>query len=247
MDGTHLRVVLVRSRNSGNVGAVARALKTMGLAELVLAAPYRFDAGRAREMAVHATDVLERARIVPTLDAAIADCGLVVGTTSRPTAARHGVLAPRALAAEIGAVVSRQPVALVFGPEHHGLSNDELGRCHRVVTIPTSAAYRSLNVAQAVLVCVYELFVATTEEPVIPASPRATSQQVEFMYARLEDGLRAIGFLHDGNARHMMEAVRGLLAHARLDDHGIQLLLGIARQMAWAGARRGAPAAGASA
>jgi tRNA/rRNA methyltransferase len=115
-----------------------------------------------------------------------------------------------------------------------------------VVTIPTSAAYRSLNVAQAVLVCVYELFVAAIDGPVIPAPPRATSQQAEFMYARLEDGLRAIGFLHDGNARHMMETVRGVLAHARLDDHGVQVLLGIARQMAWAGAQRGATAAGVS-
>ncbi len=240
-----IRVVLVRTRSCGNVGAVARALKTMGLHQLVLVAPRRPGGPGAVRMAVHAGDVLARARVVSSVAEAVADCGLVVGTTSRPSASRRGAIPPRAIAGEILAAATRQDVALVFGPEDHGLSNGELDLCHRLVTIPTSSAYRSLNLAQAVLVCVYELFVAAGAA-VIPSTvpDRAPVHRLEFMFERLETGLGAIGFLHAGSARHMMAMLRRILGGASLDDHAVRVLLGMARQMQWAGVMAGRPRAG---
>lgn len=230
-----IRVVLVRARHSGNVGASARVLKNMGLGLLVLVAPNRFRIARAAQMAVHAREVLERRRTVRTLGDAIADCGLVIGTTSRPSAFHRGAVSPRHLAADVLAATGSNDVALVFGPEHHGLTNAELALCQRVMTIPTSAAYGSLNVAQAVLVCAYELFVTAHAGGVVAATPaRAATARLEFMYAQLEDALRSIGYLHPGNADHMMQVFRRMFGRAGLDDHDVQVLLGVARQMRWA-------------
>ena len=246
MDPARVRVVLVRPRIAGNIGAVARALKCMGLRQLVLVAPPRFDRGEAGRRAVHARDVLDRARIVPSLADGIGDCGVVVGTTGRPVAARTRITSPRLAAGEIVAAAARQPVALLFGPEDHGLSNDELARCQHVVTIPTDPAYPSLNLAHAVTVVAYELLLARRQGHAIPeAPPRAAAGRLEFMYARLEESLGAIGFLHPGNARHMMGTLRRMLSTAHLDDHAVSVLLGIARQVRWAAARMHERAGGA--
>jgi TrmH family RNA methyltransferase len=240
MDAGRVRVVLVRTRSPGNVGAAARALKSMGLERLVLVAPRRPGNPGAARMAVHARDVLARARVVSSLAEAVGDCELVVGTTSRPAANGRAAVPPRAVVSEILAAATRQDVALVFGPEDHGLRNDELDVCHRVVTIPTSPAYRSLNLAQAVLVCLYELFVGAETDRVPPAPPeRAAVERLEFMFGRLEAGLGAIGFLHPGSRRHMMAVLRRILGAAPVDDRAVSVLLGVARQMQWAGGRAG--------
>ena len=244
-----IRVVLVRPRQSGNVGAAARALKNMNLRELVLVAPWRFDPDRAAEMAVHAADVVSASRVVGTVADAVADCGLVVGTTSRTSAQRHGAVSPREMAPDILSAASSAPVALLFGPEDHGLSNEDLALCQRVVTIPTGPGYPSLNLGQAVLVCAYELFVASSTRAGERAgargvsTPRAASSRLEFMYARLEEALLRIGFLHDGNATHMMRTLRRTLGRAALSDDEVQIFLGLARQMRWAG-ERALPGAG---
>ena len=249
-----IRIVLVRPQHPGNVGAAARAMKNMGLADLVLVAPMPLDVDAAAPMAVHARDVLARHRRVATLAEAIGDCGLVVATSGR-LAGDTGGVSPHALAATILDASAADEVALVFGPEDHGLSNDELMRCQRVITIPTAGDYASLNLAQAVLICGYELRLAAAARRDDPAPPPALDAAteprsagrgalapaafVEQMYAALERALRAIGFLHRDNGVHMMRAIRRLLGRAALDVYDTRILLGLARQISWIAGRAG--------
>ena len=232
-----VRVILVRPRNSGNIGAAARAIKNMGLGRLFLVAPLRFEEARAAGMAVHAKDVLRHGCAVGTLEEAVASCGLVVGTTSRPSAVRSGALSPRVLAPEIVAASGSNDVALVFGPEHHGLSSEDLKLCHRVASIPASPQYASLNVAQAVLLVAYELFLAGGQVGSVGERILAPSECSELMYAKLEEALRTIGFLQAGNAEHMMQTFRRILGRAALTEHDVRVFLAVARQIRWAGSR----------
>ncbi len=231
-----IRIVLVRPREAQNVGAVARAMKNMGLTQLVLVDAPPLDETRAETLAVHAADVLRARRAAATLAAAVADCGLVVGTSGRPTAVRDGGAAPRALAPVILAAAEVNDVALVFGPEDHGLALEELKHCQHVLTIPTSEAYGSLNLAQAVLVCAYELFTAPPPGAPDPqARVLARHDRLELMYAKLEAGLQAVSFLHGEEAAATMRRIRRMLGRVGLDDDEVQILLGMARQMSWAG------------
>ncbi len=229
----NVRVVLVRPQSAGNVGAVARALKNMGIHELCLVEPACvLPASEADAMAVHARDVLQAARAVPSLPAALEGCGLVVGTTCRGGAYRVAARPPRAAAGDIVRAAAANRVALVFGPEDHGLSNEEVRHCQQLLTIPTAAAYASLNLAQAVLLCCYELFLAA-QTPQAPARPRAAAERVEFMFQRLQAALLSIGFLNPVNPEHIMFSIRRLLGEAALDDRDVRIVLAMARQMEW--------------
>jgi TrmH family RNA methyltransferase len=232
-----IRVVLVRPREAQNVGAVARAMKNMGLARLVLVDAPALDEARAATLAVHATDVLAARREVATLTEALADVGVAVGTSGRATATRDGAVTPRALAPAIVAASAANEVALVFGPEDHGLALEELKLCQHVLAIPTSDAYGSLNLAQAVLVCAYELWIATPDPAAPPPAARtvATNERLELLYGKLEAGLHAVSFLHGEEAAAVMRRFRRMLGRAALDDEEVQMLLGVARQMQWAG------------
>lgn len=235
MAACNIRIVLVRPRGAANVGAVARGMKNMGLRELVLVAPRLREIRPARAMAVHAADVLAAARVVPTLDAAVADCGLVVATTSRVGAGRVG-RSPRALAPRIVAAAAARPVALVFGPEHHGLTNADLRACHQVLTIPADAAYPSLNLAQAVMVCAYELFQAAAAAGIPEPGPAlAPAGEVQRALARLQEALVTIGFLHRDNPERIMAAFRDIFGRAGLDGREVRILFGLARQIEWYG------------
>ncbi len=228
-----IRIVLVRPREAQNVGAVARAMKNMGLGRLVLVDASALDETRAATLAVHASDLLAARRDVASLADALAGCGLVVGTSGRATAARDADTTPRALAPAMLAAATANDVALVFGPEDHGLTLEELKLCQRVVAIPTSDAYGSLNLAQAVLVCAYELWVAAT--PSAEARALASHERLELLWTKLEAGLTAVSFLHGDEAPAMMRRLRTMLGRAALDDDEVQILLGLARQMTWAG------------
>jgi tRNA/rRNA methyltransferase len=230
-----IRIVLVRPREAQNVGAVARAMKNMGLGRLVLVDAPELDEARAAMLAVHASDVLAGRTAVATLGDALAGCGLVVGTSGRPMAARDGGTGPRALAPAMRAAAATNDVALVFGPEDHGLALEELKLCHHVLTIPTSDAYGSLNLAQSVLVCAYELWMAAA--PAEPARVLAPHERLELLWTKLEAGLVAVSFLHGDEAPAMMRRLRRLFGRAELDDDEVQILLGVARQMTWAGTR----------
>jgi len=242
--------VLVRPRRGGNVGAVARAMKNMGLRDLVLVAPRARLGASARHMAVHAEDVLRGCRAVATLDEALADVALAVGTIGREIASTRRIETPRAFAATMRAAARTGCVALVFGPEDHGLSNAELDRCQALLRIPADPAYGSLNLAQAVLLCAYEIHLAAEIEPASPkrkatrrgkerdaeARP-ATGAEREALFEHLEEALARIGFLQKQNPAHIMRDVRALLGRAGLTQRDVRVWRGIARQVLWSASR----------
>lgn len=233
----NLRIVLVRPQYSGNIGAVARAMGNFSLGDLALVSPAPLHRDQAEMMAVHARDILDRMHIHTSVQEAIADCGLVVGTTCRSGLYREETVAPRALAPHISATATTNRVALVFGCEDSGLSNDELRHCHRLMMIPTDTAYPSLNVAQAVLVCCYEVFLASRltsqEDTPTPQRPLAVAEQQELMYEKLKHALLKVGFLHKDNPEHIMFAFRRIFGRAGLEERDVRILLGMARQIDW--------------
>ncbi|MBX3027983.1 TrmJ/YjtD family RNA methyltransferase [bacterium] len=242
------RIVLVRPRGAANVGAAARAMKNLGLAELVLVRPAIPRLAAAERMAVHARDLVRGARLADTLPAAVADCHLVVGTTCRRGGYRAEVDDLGALAPAMVARAATGPLAIVFGPEDHGLSNADLRHCHRVCAIDTSAAYPSLNLAQAVLLVCWELRrAAQAGAPAVGGAPVAPAAEVAALLAHLRAALLRIGYLNPQNPDHVMHALRGILGRATLTPHDVRLLRGMARQMEWAGSRAaGTPSAGAA-
>jgi len=229
----NLRIVLVRPQYSGNIGAVARAMRNMGLHDLALVNPAPVRRAQADMMAVHARDVLDAMRVYSSLRSAVGNCGFIVGTTCRSGLYRDHAEAPRAVAPHIVAAAANNRVALVFGPEESGLTNDDLRFCHRLVTIPTAASYLSLNVAQAVLLCCYEVFLAAREEPPFSGDALAVAEQQELMYEKLKQALLQVGFLHKDNPEHIMLALRRIFGRAGLEERDVRILLGMARQIEW--------------
>jgi tRNA/rRNA methyltransferase len=234
-----IRIVLVRPKGAANIGAVARAMKNMGLTDLALVRPAR-GWKRGAVMAVHARDVLDRARVADSIADAVADCHLVVGTTCRGGPYRAQAESPEALAPFLLARAAAGRVAILFGPEDHGLANEDLKPCQRLLTIDTSDEYASLNLAQAVLLCCYELrrsaragvqATSTGQEP--GATAAAPAAAVELLFERLQHALLRIGFLNRQNPDHIMFAIRRLLGRAELDEAEVKILLGLARQIEW--------------
>lgn len=241
MSLTNCRVVLVRPHFAGNLGSVARAMRNFGLSDLVLVAPYtRTDNPEARRLATHGEGILDTARVVPDLGDALADCvftlatsALTAGVVRRGMIGTPAELMPRVIEAAEGG-----PVALVFGPEPHGLSNEEVGRCHGMVHIPVDPEYPALNLAQAVVVCCYELRKAwsarVATERGNPTPPGVASHgELERMYAHLRDGLESIGFLFGSRQDTLMHAVRQLIGRAAPTPQEVRMLHGLARQLLW--------------
>ena len=229
----NIRVVLVGARGSGNIGSAARAMKNMGLKDLAVVGRGRTKSFWARAMAVHGGDILREARRSGTLGEAIADCGLVVGTTCRGGLYRSHSLSPREIAPEIVAAARFQKVALVFGPEDHGLSNHDLRHCQRLITIPADPGYPSLNMAQAVMICLYEIFLAAREDTPRVAIARASAESVERLFDRARRVLLKIGFLDPENPEHVLLALGRVLGRAGLEERDVRILLGLFRQMEW--------------
>ena len=235
MNLSPIRIVLVSPIYGGNIGAVCRAMKNMGLRDLAIAAPRAdTDWAEARKIATHADDVLAARRTFPRVEDAIADCGLVFGTTARPGLYREHARTPREWAPRILTAAADTPVALVFGPEDRGLSNEELTPCNHFIRIPSSPDYPSLNLAQSVMVIAYELFVAAgVFEPPAERSPEATSEHRERMFAMWERALRAIGFMDAEKSAHMMLGLRRVFARAPLTRADVRIFMGVARQTLW--------------
>lgn len=239
----NIRIVLVSPLYGGNVGAVCRAMANMGLSDLVLAAPRPLDLQEARMMACHADGLLDARREVATLPDAVADCGLVMGTSARGGLYRQHARPPRAWAPRALEAAESGRVALVFGPEDKGLANEDLAVCTQIIQIPTTEAYSSLNLAQAVLICAYELFVAAgAYEPPREKSPEAPGALRERMFGLWRDTLLEIGFMNEEKAEHMMLGLRRILGRGTLTTDDVRILMGIARQSVWA-ARAGGRAA----
>ena len=228
--------VLCRPMQSGNLGSVARALKNMGFTDLRLVAPVASARDRAAtSMAVHGGDVLSASTIHRDLASALADRALTVGTTCRPGVYRSGVVSLRSAASELVTAAAVNRVACVFGPEDHGLTNDELKACQRLITIPTADDYRSLNLAQAVMLVAYELRMAATAGLANPtlAPQRAAAGEVEAMLARMADALVEIGFLPADNPDHIMFALREIFGRSGLAPRELDILNGLAHQIKW--------------
>lgn len=229
------KVVLVHTSHSGNIGSAARAMKTMGLGQLVLVQPKQFPSDDATAMSSGATDVLEQCQVVETLEQAVADCGLVVGASARSRNLPWPLVNPRQMAAQALAVPEDTQIALVFGRERSGLTNDELARCNCHVNIPANEAYSSLNVASAVQVLCYELRMSaldTQNNPQAPwgvewDQPPATSGQLEGLFNHWERLLVDIDFLDPNNPRTLMSKIRRLLFKAQPDEVEANIMRGM--------------------
>ncbi len=224
-----IRIVLVGTSHPGNIGAAARAMKTMGLDQLYLVAPGRFPATEATVMAAGADDVLHRAKVCTSLEEAVAECGLVVGMTARARQQAWRMLEPREAAVEISGYLPAAEVAILFGSERSGLSNEELEQCQLLVTIPTAEAYASLNLAMAVQVMCYELQLAGRRgaDGGQRAAPLATAQEMEKLYEHLEEVLDDIDFRDRTGTGHLMLRLRRLFNRALLDENEAHILRGI--------------------
>lgn len=224
-----VRIVLSRTSHPGNIGAAARAMKTMGLRELVLVAPRHFPHADAVAMAAGAADVLEEARVVETLQEALADATLAVGFTARGRDLSHAPAALRDLSAEILAASGEGVVALLFGNETSGLSNDELLRCQRLAHIPANPAYSSLNLAAAVQVACYELAAGagTVALPASGSGEAATGEDLEGFFAHLESSVHEAGYVDPGNPGRFMERMRRLFARSGLERSEVRVLRGM--------------------
>ena len=231
MNIQNIRVVLVETTHPGNIGATARAMKNMGLARLVLVRPARFPDAEATALATHAGDILAGAQVVASLDEALTGCGLVIGASARRRGIAAPTLDPRQGAARAAEFSDTAQVALAFGRESSGLTNDELDRCHYVVQIPADPAHSSLNLAAAVLIIAYELrmhaHLAAGAPPAASGEKPATAEEMADFFAHLEQTLLATGFLNPANPRHLMRRLRRLFNKAQPDQREINILRGV--------------------
>lgn len=224
-----VRIVLCQTSHPGNIGAAARAMKTMGLKDLALVAPRLFPAPEATAMAVGAADLLARARVCASLDEALAGCVLAVAMTARERELATPAATLADAAGEVVAWTARGTVALVFGTEMSGLSNDEVLRCQRVAHIPADPDFSSLNLAAAVQVAAYELRrQALGERPPVPRGfPPATSEALAGLLVHTEQALIDLGFLNPARPRRLMPRLRRLFGRARLEQEEVNILRGI--------------------
>ena len=231
----NIRIVLVNTTHPGNIGGAARALKNLGLARLVLVAPKEFPADRALWRAASATDVLDNAVVVETLDEAIADCSLVIGTSARERRIPWPLLTPRECGDRArGEAGAHQQVAILFGREDRGLTNEELHKCQYHVHIPSNPEYSSLNLAAAVQVIAYEIRVSHLEAQAGKTlhyddwdMPPANSDALERFYVHLQETLEKMGFIEEDNPRQTVTRLRRLFNRIRLDQMELNILRGM--------------------
>jgi len=228
----NIRIVLVRPTHPGNVGATARAMKNMAMRSLYLVEPERFPSPEATDRAAGADDVLDSAVICASLDGALKDCHLVIGTSARPRRIEWPTLDPAAGAGRLVEGAQQGPVALLFGQERTGLLNSELDRCHFVVTIPADQAYSSLNLASAVQILAYEIYRAVLagrpgEAMEAREGRLASSEDMQRFYQHLAEVLQQIGFLDPDNPRYLMRRLMRLFNRAGVDDNEMNILRGI--------------------
>ncbi|MGB5324832.1 MAG: RNA methyltransferase [Pseudomonadales bacterium] len=229
-----IRVVLVNPSHPGNVGAAARAMKNMGLSQLLLVAPQEFPDPRAIWRAAGAKDLVEQARVCDTLEEAIADCQYVVGTSARERRIPWPCVEPREMAEQIYRQPGASKIAVLFGREDSGLTNEELQRCNLHVNVPTHEGYRSLNLAMAVQIICYELRIralADHDRPQQPMDewdePLASSEDVERFYEHLFSTLARIDFYDPENPKQLETRLRRLFNRTQLDKMELNILRGI--------------------
>jgi tRNA/rRNA methyltransferase len=224
-----VRVVLCQASHPGNIGACARAMKTMGLQDLFLVQPKHFPHPEAEAMASRATDVLDRTRVCATLDEALHGTVFAAASTARNRNLSHPVLTPRETAARMVEEAQHGPVALVMGPEKYGLTMDEVNRCRVIVSIPANPEYSSLNLAAAVQILAYELRLAAlqADAPAPRTYPPAAHEDMELFYAHFEQTIVDIGFLNPKEPKRLMPRMRRLFERARVEREELNILRGV--------------------
>lgn len=230
----NIRIVLIGTSHPGNIGAVARAMKNMCLFSLTLVQPKIFPSAEATARASGADDVLAKARICDTLEEALEDCCWVIGTSARARTLSWPVLDARSCAAQMVQEAQQHPVAIVFGREHSGMTNEELERCHAQVKIPGNPEYMSLNIAAAVQIISYEILMAEealqTEnaEMVAPeVAELASADDMSLYFTHLEEVMVQTGFLNPAQPKFLMRRLRRLYQRARPDKNELNILRGI--------------------
>ncbi|MFT7266819.1 MAG: tRNA (cytidine32/uridine32-2'-O)-methyltransferase [Porticoccus sp.] len=229
-----VRIVLVNTSHPGNIGAAARALKNMGLHRLYLVGPKDYPADQAVWRAANALDVLNNAVVVDDLDAALSGCGLVVGTSARERRIPWPLMNPRECGVRVWKEAAEHDVAIVFGREDRGLTNEELHKCTYHVHIPSNPEYSSLNIASAVQVLCYEIRMASLADDTgcVPSfdewdQPPAKINDLELYFEHLEQALVDIGFHDRANPRQTMTRLRRLYSRIRLDEMELSILRGV--------------------
>ncbi len=224
-----LRLVLFEPAHPNNIGAAARAMKTMGIESLYLVHPKFFPSPAANALASTGVDILDRAIVTQTLQAALMDCQLILATSGRDHVMNFPILEVREAALKAHQAEAKGlQVAIVFGTEATGLSNDQLKLCHYHVRIPTSDVFSSLNLAQAVQVMCYELLMAKAQKNAETTSlPLATHTDTERFYTRLEALLRRVDFLKPGHDKIILQKLRRLFQRAQLETNEVIILQGI--------------------
>ena len=231
---SHIKIVLVETSHPGNIGAVARAMKNMAMDNLCLVNPKVFPSADATARASGADDILASAKVCPNLPEAIADCQLVLGASARCRTISWPELTPRECAEKIIIHEPGNKVAILFGRENSGLKNHELDLCHFLLRIPCNSEFRSLNIAAAVQVICYELFVAVGLQGNSPVGdkgdiPFATAEQMESFYGHLHQALVDIGFMHPDKSKSIMRRLRRIYNRIHLDTKELDILRGILR------------------
>ena len=235
-----LSVVLVAPSGALNIGSVARAMANFGCSDLRLVAPLTDHLqDDARKMAVKATPILEQATVHEDLAAALADCHFALGTTRRFGKYRENLLHPDEAAQAVVPLLGKGRVALVFGREDRGLKTEELDLCQRLITIPTCAQLPSMNLAQSVAVCLYEVARAHGSKVIEGGSRKlATVTQLEDLFEHMRCSFREIGYLDPQNPEHILRAFRRFLGRAALDPREVRILRGLLSQIDWLEAER---------
>ena len=229
------RVVLVNPIYSGNIGAVCRCMANCGMSDLVIAErSYEIDDEECRKRAMHAETIFENRREFPTLAEAVADCHLVAGASARQGLYRSHSKTIREWAPYLYERAQEHRIALVFGTEDKGLNKEHLALCTQIIQIPSHPDYTSLNLSHAVMICAYELYVASASfVPNAEPCGEAPSAARERMFAAWESTLYDIGFMKEDKAEHMMLGLRRILSRGPLNEADVKILMGIARQAQW--------------
>ena len=234
-----IRIVLVNTSHPGNIGSTARAMKTMGLSELYLVDPRQFPHGLATGMASNADDLLTNAKVVPTLADALQGCGLVLGTSARVRSLSWRLYTPEEAAIEALAHTQTADVAIVFGREDSGLTNEELQQCHAHICIPANEDYNVLNLAQAVQIICYEFRKTILRDETLPdyRETLASHDEVQRFYAHMQVVLEKLAFYDPANAKQLMPRLKRMFSRIQLEKREINILRGalsaILREKRW--------------
>jgi tRNA/rRNA methyltransferase len=231
----NISVVLVGTRYPENIGAAARAIRNMGIKQLILVDPQNPDPAKISKMATHAAlEVVDQMKVCDTLKEALTEFNYVVGTTARLGGQRKVVSSPAKLAHRLISISHQNQIAILFGPEDRGLTNDDIRFCDILVNIPT-AEFSSLNLAQAVMVMCYELFCFSRDKPEEFAPRLANRHELEAMYEQLKDVMMRISFINPANPDYFMNNLRHFGSRMQLRAKEVSIIRGICRQIDWFG------------